>query len=69
VKCIKQPVLNVRRNVKFHSNHLETDLFIAKNVMLRKGHREDREKHTQKNFLKIFYGYLTEMASTSPEKV
>ena len=31
-KCIKQHVQNVVKNVKYHSNHQEKDLFIAKNV-------------------------------------
>ena len=34
VKCIKQPVLIVEKNVKFLLNRQETDLFIVKNVMV-----------------------------------
>ncbi len=31
--CTMQSALNVERNVKFHSNQIQTDLYIAENVM------------------------------------
>jgi hypothetical protein len=34
-KCTKQSVLNADRNVKFLSNQLREDLYIAKNVLLK----------------------------------
>ena len=35
-KCIKQFVMNARRNVKFHSNLLKANPFTARIVILRK---------------------------------
>lgn len=31
--CTMQSALNVEKNVKFHSNQIQTDLYIAENVM------------------------------------
>jgi len=36
-----QSVLNVDKNVKFHSNQTEADLYIAENVMLNEDPREE----------------------------
>ena len=33
-KCTMRSVLNVDKNVKFHSNLMEEDLYTAENVML-----------------------------------
>ncbi len=40
-KCTIQSVLNVDKNVKFHSNQTEADLYIAENVMLNEDPREE----------------------------
>jgi hypothetical protein len=39
-KCIKQFVLNVRKNAKYHSNLQKANQFTAKNVMLIKSHED-----------------------------
>jgi hypothetical protein len=35
-KCTMQSVLNVEKNVKFHSNRTKADLYTAENVTVRK---------------------------------
>ena len=35
-KCTMQSVLNVEKNVKYHSNQTKTDLYTAENVTVRK---------------------------------
>jgi hypothetical protein len=40
-KCILQSVLNVEKNVKFHSNQTEEDQYIAESVMLNEDPREE----------------------------
>jgi hypothetical protein len=39
-KCTMQSVLNVDKNVKFHSNLTKTDLYTAENVLLKRDPRE-----------------------------
>jgi len=43
-KCTMQSVLNVEKNVKFHSNLTKTDLFTAENVSLKRDPRETDTK-------------------------
>ena len=40
-KCIRQFVLSVKRNVKYHSNLTKADLSTAKNVGQRKDPQEE----------------------------
>jgi hypothetical protein len=40
-KCTMQSVLNVDKNVKFHSNLTKTDLYTAENVTVRKDPPEE----------------------------
>jgi hypothetical protein len=40
-KCTMQSVLNVEKNVKFHSSLTAEDLFTAENVMLNEDPREE----------------------------
>ncbi len=61
-KCIMQSVLNVEKNVKFHSNLTEEDLFTAESVMLNEDPREEIDTKLQCYYLgkqffyhKIFY--------------
>lgn len=44
-KCTKQLVLNVVRNVKFHSNQKKEEMFSAKNVSVR---RKDTKQSLEK---------------------
>ena len=39
-KCTMQSVLNVEKNVKFHSNQTKTDLYTAEIVLLKRDPRE-----------------------------
>jgi hypothetical protein len=39
-KCTMQSVLNVEKNVKYHSNQTKTDLYTAENVLLKRDPRE-----------------------------
>jgi hypothetical protein len=40
-KCTMQSVLNVDKNVKFHSSLMEEDQFTVESVMLNEDHREE----------------------------
>ena len=40
-RCTMQSVLNVTKNVKFHSNQTKADPFIAENVTLNEDPREE----------------------------
>ena len=40
-RCTMQSVLNVTKNVKFHSNQTEADLYIVENVTLNEDPREE----------------------------
>jgi len=40
-QCIRQFVLSVKRNVKYHSNLMKADLSTAKNVGQRKAPQEE----------------------------
>jgi hypothetical protein len=46
-KCIKQPVLNVAKNVKFHSNLIQTGQFTAENAT-RKNAQQDHQEDTKR---------------------
>ena len=46
-KCIRLPAQTAVRKLKFHSSHLETDLFIARNAT-----RTTRSQETSKFFNK-----------------
>ena len=40
-RCTMQSVLNVDKNVKFHSNLIKADLYTAENVMLNEDPQEE----------------------------
>jgi hypothetical protein len=40
-KCTMQSVLNAEKNVKYHSNLIQTDLYTAENVTQKEDHREE----------------------------
>ena len=52
-KCIKQSVLNVEKNVKFHSSLILAGRFIAENAIATKDHKGEDIKLTRKHLSKF----------------